>query len=616
MSILLDRLTKRLGRALVVDRVSLETKEGELLVLLGRSGSGKTTVLRMIAGLVRPDAGRIVLHGQDVTHAAPQERGTGFVFQNYSVFRHMTVAENVEFGLRLRGEKKAERRARREELLELVSLSGLGDRYPHELSGGQQQRVALARALAYRPGVLLLDEPFGALDAGTRTQLRRALREIQRRVGVSTVLVTHDQDEAFELGDRIGVMDGGRLVEVDAPESLYRAPRTSFAAVFVGSGNVFVGRVAGGTLRIGAIGLPIPASAPHEEGAPARVLVRPEQVSLTASEPEPGAFMLGKGVVIEQRFGGASRRVRLALPHAKGIRQLAPVPPFGEERLLVDALLPSELDVNVPEWCVSVRGWHVLQQAKPRVLAIHPLHAPAPSMAATSRIAHRMDATVTLLGFAREDLAAARLRDTLHDAVTQSKDSRLDVRVRTGDVAEQLAFEQHEVLYDLVLVARKLRRGGLSETCSAVLEAPRSPVLVLVGEPERLDRVLIATAAGRPGETAVRRGGWIARRLGARVTLLHVLRTGREANRFVQAHLARATATLRAMDVESQIRLVAAATPSRGILDEAASGGHDLVVLGHHHGSSRSLFARDDVPMQVLLSSKLPVVIVPTEEAP
>jgi len=613
MSILLDRLTKRLGRVLVVDRVSVELKEGEMFVLLGRSGSGKTTVLRMIAGLVRPDSGRIVLHGQDVTHAAPQSRGTGFVFQNYSVFRHMSVAENVEFGLRIRGEKAPERRARREELLDLVSLSGLGDRYPNELSGGQQQRVALARALAYRPGVLLLDEPFGALDAGTRTQLRRALREIQRRVGVTTVLVTHDQDEAFELGDRIGVMDGGRLVEVGAPESLYRAPKTSFAAVFVGSGNVLVGPVTGGSLRIGTIGLPIPPSAPHEEGAPARVLVRPEQVILTKGDPEPGTLMLGKGVVIEQRFGGASQRVRLALPHPPGIRQLAPVPPFGEERLLMDAVLPSQVDVNAPEWSVSLRDWHVLQQAKPKLLAVHPPRGPVPSIAATARLAHRIDATVTLLGLAEEDLAASKLRDGLQDAVTKTGDSRLDVRVRTGDVAEQLALEQHEALYDLIIVARKARRGGIDATCEAVLESPRSPVLVVASEPERLDRVLIATAAGRPGETAVRRGGWMARRLGARVTLLHVLRPGREANRFVQAHLARATATLRAMDVESQVRVVAAATPARGILDEIATDQHDLVVLGHH-APARSLFARDDVPMQVLLSSRLPIVVIPAEE--
>jgi sulfate transport system ATP-binding protein len=201
--------------------VSLEVKDGELFVLLGASGSGKSTILRLIAGLTPSDSGNIVLHGRDVTHLAPQLRSTGFVFQNYSLFRHMTLAENIEFGLKIRKVPPEERTRRCEELLDLVGLGGLGARYPSQISGGQQQRVALARALAYQPGVLLLDEPLGALDVKIRAQLRRSLKEIQRRLWVTTIRVTHDQEEAFELGDRIGVLNDGVLLEVGQPEALY-----------------------------------------------------------------------------------------------------------------------------------------------------------------------------------------------------------------------------------------------------------------------------------------------------------------------------------------------------------------------------------------------------------
>ncbi|HBY98335.1 MAG TPA: hypothetical protein DEP84_31070, partial [Chloroflexi bacterium] len=265
MSIVLDRLTKRFGSQLVVDQVSLEVADGELFVLLGASGSGKSTILRLIAGLSRPDGGRILLHGRDVTMVSPQQRGTGFVFQNYSIFRHMSVAENIEFGLKIRKVPSTERARRREQLLDLVGLAGLGDRYANQLSGGQQQRVALARALAYEPNVLLLDEPFGALDVKIRAQLRRSLKEIQDRLSVTTILVTHDQEEAFELADRIGVIERGHLLEVGAAEALYARPESLFVATFLGVGNVLVGRAEAGAARFGPLALPIPPSVPHED---------------------------------------------------------------------------------------------------------------------------------------------------------------------------------------------------------------------------------------------------------------------------------------------------------------------------------------------------------------
>ncbi len=242
MSIRLEQLTKRYDGRAVVSNVTLDVATGELCVLLGPSGSGKSTILRLVAGLAPCDGGRILLDGQDLAPVPARDRGLGFVFQSYALFRHQTVSENVEFALRVRGESARARRQRREELLELVGLAGLGQRLPAQLSGGQQQRVALARALAHRPRVLLLDEPFGALDARIRLELRRSLSRIQRELAVTTLFVTHDQEEAFELADRLAVMSQGRLVEDGPPRELYLRPQTEFAATFLGGANLLVGQ--------------------------------------------------------------------------------------------------------------------------------------------------------------------------------------------------------------------------------------------------------------------------------------------------------------------------------------------------------------------------------------
>ncbi|MFY9549616.1 MAG: ABC transporter ATP-binding protein, partial [Thermoanaerobaculia bacterium] len=287
MSIVLENVTKRYATQVPVDRISLEVETGELFVLLGASGSGKSTILRMIAGLALPDEGTIRLAGTDVTYLPPQRRDIGFVFQNYSIFRHMTVDENIEFGLRIRGVPAAERRKRREELLDLVGLGGLGGRYESQLSGGQRQRVALARALAYRPRVLLLDEPFGALDVKIRAQLRQSLKEIQKTLGVTTILVTHDQEEGFELGTRIGVIDRGRLLEVGPPDRLYQSPQSLFVATFLGAGAILVGSAQDRRVRLGPLSLPIPPQIKHEEGDRVRVLIRPEHASLSDTSPPP-----------------------------------------------------------------------------------------------------------------------------------------------------------------------------------------------------------------------------------------------------------------------------------------------------------------------------------------
>jgi sulfate/thiosulfate transport system ATP-binding protein len=238
MSILVHNVTKRFGDFVAVDDVSLEVESGSLTALLGPSGSGKSTLLRIIAGLESPDAGEILLSGKDATALAPQKRNVGFVFQHYAAFKHMTVRDNIAFGLEVRKRPKSEIRERVDELLNLVQLQNFGHRYPAQLSGGQRQRMGLARALAPEPQVLLLDEPFGALDARVRAELRDWLRRLHDVVHVTTVFVTHDQQEAMEISDQIAVINHGRLEQVGAPRELYDEPASEFVMTFVGDANV------------------------------------------------------------------------------------------------------------------------------------------------------------------------------------------------------------------------------------------------------------------------------------------------------------------------------------------------------------------------------------------
>lgn len=238
MGIVVENVSKQFGSFQAVDRVSLEIKSGSLVALLGPSGSGKSTLLRLIAGLEIPDSGKIILTGKDATNQSVQERNIGFVFQHYALFKHMTVRQNVAFGMEIRKLPRAKVKARVEQLLELVQLSGLGDRYPSQLSGGQRQRVALARALAAEPNVLLLDEPFGALDAKVRKDLRAWLRRLHDEVHVTTVFVTHDQEEAMEVSDEIVVMNKGRVEQVGTPAEIYDHPATAFVMSFIGPVNV------------------------------------------------------------------------------------------------------------------------------------------------------------------------------------------------------------------------------------------------------------------------------------------------------------------------------------------------------------------------------------------
>src|SRR5438876_945492 len=237
MGIAAEGITKRFGSFTALHNVSIEIEPGSLTALLGPSGSGKSTLLRVIAGLERPDTGRVLLDGKDVTGVPPQRRGVGFVFQHYAAFKHMTVEDNIAFGLRIRRRPRKEVRDRVVELLDLVQLEGLADRYPAQLSGGQRQRMGLARALAVDPAVLLLDEPFGALDARVRKELRGWLRRLHDETHTTTLIVTHDQEEAMDVADRVVVMNGGRIEQVAPPRELYDHPANEFVMSFVGPVN-------------------------------------------------------------------------------------------------------------------------------------------------------------------------------------------------------------------------------------------------------------------------------------------------------------------------------------------------------------------------------------------
>jgi sulfate transport system ATP-binding protein len=279
MSIRVENVTKRFGTFTALDSVSVEAPQGALLALLGPSGSGKTTLLRIIAGLETADTGRVLLSDQDVTRHNPRQRNMGFVFQHYALFRHMTVFENIAFGLRVRGRSNGEVRRRVHELLQLVRLEGMDQRYPAQLSGGQRQRIALARALAVQPQVLLLDEPFGALDAKVRQELRRWLRRFHDESKVTSIFVTHDQEEAFEVADRVVVMNRGRIEQTGTPQEIFDHPANAFVMDFLGNVNVFHGRVHNGKTFVGNMEVHVPELA-HVNSGSATVYIRPHELDI------------------------------------------------------------------------------------------------------------------------------------------------------------------------------------------------------------------------------------------------------------------------------------------------------------------------------------------------
>src|SRR5690242_15771862 len=323
MQVTVEAVVRKFGTTAALHGISLDIQSGELVALLGPSGSGKTTLLRILAGLDLPTSGRVLFDGEDALKLTVQERNVGLVFQNYALFRHMTVVENIGFGLRVRphdrrpSRKEIKRRAL--ELLDFVQLAGLEKRYPSQLSGGQRQRVAFARALAIEPRLLLLDEPFGALDAKVRKDLRRWLREIHDKTGHTTVFVTHDQDEALELSDRIAILDKGRIEQLGDPDTIYDRPATPFVFGFIGESSRLPAQIQAGRVSVEGQALDFdPVDAPD---GPATLFVRPQDVAIA----ETGAGGLGGHVVAHRRVG-PTRRVEIA---------------FGRGRSLVEADVPA-----------------------------------------------------------------------------------------------------------------------------------------------------------------------------------------------------------------------------------------------------------------------------------
>ena len=304
-------LSVRYGNWQALDGLDLEIGRGELFVLLGGSGSGKTTLLRTLAGFLQPAAGRITLGGRDITALPPYRRPVNTMFQSYALFPHMSVAANVGFGLRRQGLKRAEIDRRVAELLALVRMEAFADRRPDALSGGQRQRVALARSLAPRPELLLLDEPLSALDRSLRDATRTELVRVQRQLGTTFVLVTHDQDEALSMATRIGLLERGRLAQVGTPMQIYETPATRSVAAFMGAANILPARVsAPGRIELTSLGAAIAANTAHHQGA-LHVALRPERLRLSLHDAEPGAF---RGQLVESAYRGAvvDHRVRLA----------------------------------------------------------------------------------------------------------------------------------------------------------------------------------------------------------------------------------------------------------------------------------------------------------------
>ncbi len=307
-------LSKKFGQTVVLDNINFDVSEGEIVVLLGASGSGKTTILRIIAGLETADIGSVNLRGRDVSELPARERGVGVIFQQYALFPQMSVEKNIGYGLRLRGRPKKEVREKVKGLIELVELEDHRKKYPLQLSGGQQQRVAIARALAYDPEILLFDEPFSALDAQIRSSLRREIRMLLKKINKPAIFITHDQEEALEIADRIAVINRGHIDQIAVPYEIYSEPATEYVATFLGTANLLEGIVKGHTFQTDGVRLGLLTRSSIPDGSAAKLVFRPEDVFLRKPENLTQNYQkLTEGVIREVNFGGAVERVIVSL---------------------------------------------------------------------------------------------------------------------------------------------------------------------------------------------------------------------------------------------------------------------------------------------------------------
>jgi sulfate/thiosulfate transport system ATP-binding protein len=586
MSIFLDKLTKRYDDHPVVNNVSLEVNDGEFFVLLGSSGSGKTTILSLIAGLASADQGRIWLHGRDVTWLPPQQRKVGFVFQNYALFQHMSVADNVEFGLRIRKAPQIERRQRRDELLELVGLAGLGNRMPWQLSGGQQQRVALARALVYQPEVLLLDEPLGALDAKIRIELRRSLKSIQRKLGVATIFVTHDQDEAFDLADRVGVMSFGRLLEVGTPEELYQRPQTEFVASFLGTANLLVGNLTVEGVKLGQSYFPA-AKEVRELGNDHRVqvLFRPEDVAMAPEADSLGCPNLGQAEVEEISFAGAYERLRLRLPPIAGVRPISPMAAYGTDSFLVDATRPPEQASRFPlhlgdkTW-VGVHRIHALAHPGLNFLIVTDgsLRARA-AIALGGQIGRLAHARVTLLGCGGTDEV---LKTHLEEARKQLGSGMAAIETLTSQetTAHAVAWAVEKRPYDLVILGFGYQEDA--NLAEQILDFGEHHLLLVPHPQKAPSKALICVTRGEPGKDDILFAGRLVRHLSAEATLLSILPTTIKfpgLREWIENFLEGGVRSLSLFGVPAK-PVIRTGQVAEEIQKEIQENGHDLVVLG------------------------------------
>jgi sulfate/thiosulfate transport system ATP-binding protein len=607
MSILIENVTKRFEEFAVVNNVRLEVQTGEFFVLLGASGSGKSTLLNLIAGLIPIETGKIYLHGKDVTHLPPQKRQVGYVFQQYALFQHMTVADNIEFGPTLRKIPKAKRKQRCEELLEMVSLTGLGDRYPRQLSGGQQQRVALARALANDPELLLLDEPFGALDANIRVELRRSLRAIQRTLGITTILVTHDQDEAFDLADRIGVMHFGRLVEFGQPKDLYQQPQTELVASFLGSANLLVGNAVNGMVEIGGLKIPVP----QKDDQPNRVrrvqvLFRPEDVALTANQNDLNCPCLASGEVEEVAFNGSAERLRLRTATIQGIRPIVPAVPFGTRSIYVEAHRSPDDAVRLPlapgskVW-IGIRRTHVLPNAGLTCLVVS--DGSLRSQAACGiggQIARLAHARVTLLGCGADP---ALLQERMEDAKKQlgSGLAELNVRIDPSPPAKAVSQLTEHQPFDLVILGFNFSEH--LEMAEQILQSGNHNLLLVPQPGAPISNALMYVSNDEMSKNSVFFPGRLLYHVGANVTLMAALSGEEMQNEFnrkrTEQLLENSSNSISLLGVQTQKKIRSGFAPEE-IVRETGEGKYNLVII-----SSPSLSPSGEISLQGMIGQVL-----------